>query len=84
MFSNKQEILLKFREKQIGNPGFYDSPTFTEFIKYIIDEDFHNHTLDMHWEPVYKFCTPCQFHFNHIIKMETFSRDQVSISSISL
>ena len=32
--------------------------------------------MDMHWEPVYKFCTPCQFHFTHIIKMETFGRDQ--------
>ena len=30
----------------------------------------------MHWEPVYKFCTPCQFQFSHIVKMETFDRDQ--------
>ena len=32
--------------------------------------------MDMHWEPVYKFCTPCQFQFTDIVKMETFDRDQ--------
>ncbi len=51
-------------------------PSFTEFIQYIINEHFSGNTMDMHWEPVYKFCTPCQFKFSHILKMETFDRDQ--------
>jgi hypothetical protein len=33
----------------------------------------------MHWEPVFKFCTPCQLNFTHIVKMETFDRDQIYI-----
>ena len=72
----QQEIVRKYRKNQIGNFGFYARPTFTEFIQFIINEDLTGQTMDMHWEPVYKFCTPCQFHFNHIIKMETFNRDQ--------
>ena len=38
-----------------------------------------DNSFDMHWEPVYKFCTPCQFKFTHIVKMETFNRDQYHI-----
>ena len=29
----------------------------------------------MHWEPVYRFCNPCQVNLTHIIKFETFDRD---------
>jgi hypothetical protein len=52
-------------------------PTFTEFVRFIINEDLDERTMDMHWEPVYKFCTPCQFPITHIVKMETFNQDQV-------
>ena len=32
--------------------------------------------MDIHWEPVHKFCTPCLFPLTDIVKMETFDRDQ--------
>ena len=35
-------------------------PTFSEFVKYIVKENADGRKPDMHWAPVYKFCTPCQ------------------------
>jgi hypothetical protein len=58
------------------NPIIFVPPTFTEFVEFIISEDLNDRAMDMHWEPVYKFCTPCQFQFTDIVKMETFNRDQ--------
>ncbi len=44
------------------NVGEIDSrkPTFAEFVQYIIDEDSEGQSPDMHWAPVYKFCSLCQ------------------------
>ena len=50
-------------------------PTFTEFVRYILDEVKSGKEVDMHWAPVYRFCNPCQVNLTHIIKMETFQRD---------
>ena len=50
-------------------------PTFTEFVRYILDEEKSGKEVDMHWAPVYSFCNPCQVNLTHIIKMETFQRD---------
>ena len=50
-------------------------PTFTEFVRYILDEEKSGNEVDMHWAPVYSFCNPCQVNLTHIIKMETFQRD---------
>ena len=54
-------------------------PTFTEFVRYILDEEKSGNEVDMHWAPVYSFCNPCQVNLTHIIKMETFQRDTVKI-----
>ena len=32
----------------------------------------------MHWIPAFDFCNVCQTDFTHIVKMETYARDQVS------
>ena len=34
-----------------------------------------NEELDMHWTPVYKFCTPCLFDLSDIIIFETQNED---------
>jgi len=41
-------------------------PTFTEFIRFIVDEHKANKEMDMHWEPAYRFCTPCQVKSKHM------------------
>jgi Sulfotransferase family len=61
------------------NAKAYVPPTFSEFVQFVVNEDLNDRTMDMHWEPAYKFCTPCQFQFTDIVKMETFDRDQDQI-----
>jgi len=65
--------MLKYRQ---GLPADEERPTFGEFAQYVVDEFHTSDRMDMHWEPVYRFCSPCQFNFTYIIKMETFGRDQ--------
>ena len=50
-------------------------PTFQNFVKYILNEVKASKELDMHWTPVYKFCTPCQFSLNTLIYYETIKDD---------
>lgn len=66
-------IMLKYRN---GLPADDERPTFPEFTRHVVEEHANSDRMDMHWEPVYRFCSPCQFNFTYIIKMETFSRDQ--------
>ena len=54
-------------------------PTFTEFVRHVLDEVEAGNELDMHWTPVYSFCNPCQINLTHIIKFETFDRDTYSL-----
>ena len=56
----------------------FPAPTFSEFVRFILDEAALNGplALDMHWTPVNDFCQPCKLNFTHIVKMETFSRDE--------
>ena len=88
IFSDKykaiKDILVKYRNESFSQKSFltiqrqpYDTitPTFTEFVRYILDEYRAGKKLDMHWEPVYRFCNPCQVNLTHIIKFETFDRD---------
>jgi hypothetical protein len=82
-FSNKykvlKDILLRYRNQTYNKTSFslkyYVQPTFTEFVRYILDESRAGNRLDEHWAPVYSFCNPCQLNFTHIIKFETFDRD---------
>lgn len=70
-------ILWKYRriDLKLDNLGKIDPPSFTEFVKYIVDEVKEGNELDMHWTPAYSFCNPCQVNLTHIIKLETFNRD---------
>ncbi len=38
---------------------------------------------DMHWTPVYSFCNPCQVNMSHVVKFETFDRDQAEILALA-
>lgn len=51
-------------------------PTFPEFIDYLIDLHRAGKEFDMHWTPINGFCTPCQVHFDIIMKFETLEEDQ--------
>jgi len=68
-------IVQRFRTNKFAAKT-YVPPTFSEFVQFVVNEDLNDRTMDVHWEPVYKFCTPCQFQFTDIVKMETFDQDQ--------
>ena len=70
-------ILGKYRQRNLSPDisAHKNSPTFTEFVKYIVDEVAEGRKLDMHWTPAYEFCNPCQVNLTHIVKLETFDRD---------
>ncbi|XP_023951221.2 carbohydrate sulfotransferase 11 isoform X2 [Bicyclus anynana] len=55
-------------------------PTFYEFVAYLIKKHASGDvTLDEHWAPYYKFCTPCAANFTVIAKVETLSRDSAYV-----
>ena len=68
---------MKYRQidLKLNDLGKIDPPSFTELVKYIVDEVKEGNELDMHWTPAYSFCNPCQVNLTHIIKLETFDRD---------
>lgn len=51
-------------------------PTFSEFVRYLVDEHRKEETFNMHWAPIAEFCTPCQVRFDVIAKFETLQEDQ--------
>ena len=60
-------IILKYRGvdvKKSGRIGLKLKPTFTEFVRYILDDYHAGIDLDMHWTPVYSFCNPCQVQYD--------------------
>lgn len=50
-------------------------PTFSEFVRYVIDSHHQAEPVDEHWRAVYEFCTPCSINYTLIAKVETFRRD---------
>jgi hypothetical protein len=62
-----RSIILKYRGvdvKRLGRIGLKMKPTFTEFVRYIVDDYNSGIDLDMHWTPVFSFCNPCQVRFH--------------------
>lgn len=50
-------------------------PTFSEFVKYLIDTDLTLYSDD-HWMPYYLHCSACLVDYDVIAKFETLDRDQ--------
>lgn len=51
------------------------SPSFSQFVQYILDKEVNGKTLDMHWIPQSRFCTPCLANFSIYAKTETLDED---------
>ncbi|CAN9500673.1 unnamed protein product [Ophioblennius macclurei] len=50
-----------------------DDVTFTEFIKYLVDED--EERMNEHWMPMYNLCQPCAVTYDFIGSYEQLERD---------
>ncbi|XP_018322881.1 carbohydrate sulfotransferase 11 isoform X1 [Agrilus planipennis] len=51
-------------------------PSFSEFVRYLLDTVKNKEPFDMHWAPITQFCTPCMFNFKFIAHTETLEEDQ--------
>lgn len=45
------------------------SPSFSQFVQYILDKEANGKSLDMHWIPQSRFCTPCLANFSIYAKV---------------
>ncbi|XP_069953899.1 carbohydrate sulfotransferase 11 isoform X5 [Cherax quadricarinatus] len=51
------------------------SPSFSQFVQWVLDEVASGKTIDMHWIPQSSFCTPCLVDFTVLAKVETLRED---------
>lgn len=72
-------IVKKFATPSITKvPGRYScKPTFSQFVSYVLDEEKEGRIHNEHWAPYYRFCSPCQAHFDVIMRFESLSEDEV-------
>ncbi|XP_060577924.1 carbohydrate sulfotransferase 13-like [Ruditapes philippinarum] len=52
-----------------------DHVSFSDFIKYIINETHKGTTLDPHFTPIQKHCYPCKAKYDYIMKFENFKEE---------
>ncbi|XP_063595776.1 carbohydrate sulfotransferase 11-like [Penaeus indicus] len=66
-------------------------PTFREFALYVSDQILKCsllvnsaclETVDVHWQPFFNRCAPCDIKYKAIVKVETFSADQKHIQQL--
>ncbi|XP_066971402.1 carbohydrate sulfotransferase 10-like isoform X2 [Macrobrachium rosenbergii] len=65
-------IIAKHRNSK--QPTEYrDVPTFWEFVQYLISTPVWEY--NEHWRPYYLTCTPCHYHYDFILHLETLQDD---------
>ncbi|XP_045599793.1 carbohydrate sulfotransferase 11 isoform X1 [Procambarus clarkii] len=52
------------------------TPTFSEFVDYLLEEASLGRPPNEHWAPYYSFCSPCRVNFDYILHFETLPRDE--------
>ena len=63
MITYGQQILQKYRKTEPEDELYKTTPTFREFINFVIDLPLSRH--NSHWRPAYLHCMPC--HLNYTI-----------------
>ena len=58
-----QQIIRKYRKTEPVDEIYKTTPTFIEFINFVIDQPLSKH--NPHWRPAYLHCMPC--HINYTI-----------------
>ncbi|MBN3317308.1 CHSTE sulfotransferase, partial [Atractosteus spatula] len=65
------EIARRYRKDPGNTAG--DDVTFTEFVRYLLDEDVER--MNEHWMPIYNLCQPCAVNYNFIGAYERLQAD---------
>ncbi|CAG7786963.1 unnamed protein product [Allacma fusca] len=62
-----------YGKSMVGTPvdnSTVREPTWTEFVNYLIQTPMKKY--DEHWMPITRLCSPCNIHFDAIVRMEKF------------
>ncbi|XP_033918015.1 carbohydrate sulfotransferase 14 [Melopsittacus undulatus] len=65
------EIVRRYRRNGVNSAG--DDVTFTEFLRYLLDEDVER--MNEHWMPIYNLCQPCAVRYDFIGSYERLGAD---------
>lgn len=72
-----RKIIQGFRtdwETPPNNTGT-DTPTFSEFLRYVAYTGKLDKQMDDHWAPMYRLCDPCLLNFTAVLKFENFQSE---------
>ncbi|KAK3888297.1 hypothetical protein Pcinc_007636 [Petrolisthes cinctipes] len=78
------DVLKTIRKLKLPNEDYFHPnktlkivPTFSEFIEYLTlkKPTFY----DQHWKPITLVCSICQINYTHVIRMETFTEDLLTL-----
>ncbi|XP_032043806.1 carbohydrate sulfotransferase 14 [Aythya fuligula] len=65
------EIVRRYRKN--GGKSAGDDVTFSEFLRYLLDEDVEK--MNEHWMPIYNLCQPCAVRYDFIGSYERLNED---------
>ncbi|NWH65976.1 CHSTE sulfotransferase, partial [Geococcyx californianus] len=65
------EIIRRYRKNGGNSAG--DDVTFSEFLRYLLDEDVER--MNEHWMPIYNLCQPCAVRYDFIGSYERLNAD---------
>ncbi|KAI6068164.1 Carbohydrate sulfotransferase 14 [Aix galericulata] len=65
------EIIRRYRKN--GGKSAGDDVTFSEFLRYLLDEDVEK--MNEHWMPIYNLCQPCAVRYDFIGSYERLNED---------
>ncbi|XP_042890742.1 carbohydrate sulfotransferase 13-like [Penaeus japonicus] len=51
-------------------------PTFPEFVDYLLEERAKGRPPNEHWAPYHAFCSPCQVHFDYVLRFESLPEEE--------
>ena len=54
---------------------WWETATFAEFLESIANHYPETREQDIHWEPYWSACYPCDIQYDYILKLETIEED---------
>jgi len=64
--------------RNLNGSGVMAAPTYEDFLTDIVKKPPQNQ--NDHWKPNWHICNPCLYHYDYILKMETYDRDTRAVN----
>lgn len=72
-YQQKYGVEIARRYRKNGGNSAGDDVTFSEFLRYLLDEDVER--MNEHWMPIYNLCQPCAVRYDFIGSYERLNAD---------